>query len=78
MLGFEIARVVEAYESELQDRAEVIETAGGLVVVVADGAGGRAGGAEAAERAVEMIRAAAAVTPPRQLGEPRTWAHLLT
>ena len=41
---------------ENQDRGAVIETSTGLVLVVADGAGGQSGGAEAATMAVELVR----------------------
>lgn len=41
---------------ENQDRGAVIETSTGLVLVVADGAGGRSGGTEAAATAVESVR----------------------
>lgn len=41
---------------ENQDRGEVIEASIGLVLVVADGAGGQSGGAEAATLAVELVR----------------------
>jgi serine/threonine protein phosphatase PrpC len=39
-----------------QDRAAVIECSGGLVLVVADGAGGLSGGTEAAALAIELVR----------------------
>lgn len=41
---------------ENQDRAAIIESRAGLVLVVADGAGGQSGGAEAASMAVELVR----------------------
>jgi hypothetical protein len=43
-----------------QDRAAVFEMDDGVVAVVADGAGGTAGGAEAAEHVVEAVRNASA------------------
>ncbi len=45
-----------AGSSENQDRGAVVESSAGLVLVVADGAGGRTGGAEAAAMAVELVR----------------------
>ena len=39
-----------------QDRGLVIQNGGAVVLCVADGAGGRSGGAEAASMAVELIR----------------------
>jgi serine/threonine protein phosphatase PrpC len=41
---------------ENQDRGAIIEASVGLVMVVADGAGGQSGGAEAAVMAVESVR----------------------
>src|SRR6266853_3865429 len=41
---------------ENQDRGAVIESTAGLVLVVADGAGGLSGGAEAAAMAIEYAR----------------------
>jgi len=41
---------------ENQDRGAVIESSAGLVLVVADGAGGLSGGAEAAAMVVEFVR----------------------
>ncbi len=41
---------------ENQDRGAVIEASIGLLMVVADGAGGQSGGAEAAAMAVELVR----------------------
>src|SRR5215471_1722208 len=46
-------------ESENQDRAAIIETGPGLVIVVADGSGGLSGGKEASTLAVEIVRKAA-------------------
>jgi len=41
---------------ENQDRGAIIESSVGLVMVVADGAGGQSGGAGAATMAVELVR----------------------
>jgi PPM family protein phosphatase len=41
---------------ENQDRGAVIHSPSGLILVVADGAGGRSGGAEAATLAIEVVR----------------------
>jgi serine/threonine protein phosphatase PrpC len=59
MPGCETARVIEGYHSVLEDRAEVIEVGQALVVIVADGAGGRLGGAQAAQFVVQHVRAVA-------------------
>ncbi len=45
-----------AGNSENQDRGAIIDASVGLVMVVADGAGGQSGGAEAAAMAVELVR----------------------
>ena len=74
-MTFQTARIVEAYGRELQDRAQVIEREGALVLVVADGAGGRSGGAEAADGAVAGIRAAAKSMQDLRNGE--SWRRLL-
>jgi serine/threonine protein phosphatase PrpC len=62
---FESAVVVEGatdgYKSALEDRAAILpagnDAASPLIVVVADGAGGRAGGAEAAEQTLRCVLA---------------------
>jgi serine/threonine protein phosphatase PrpC len=41
---------------ENQDRGAVINSGSGLILVVADGAGGLSGGSEAADMAVEIVR----------------------
>jgi serine/threonine protein phosphatase PrpC len=62
------ARLVVPSAGVGQDRAEVFETSDGLVIiVVADGAGGTAGGAEAADHVVEAVRKAVASPDGRQL-----------
>jgi serine/threonine protein phosphatase PrpC len=45
-------------ESENQDRGAIIETSAGLLLVVADGAGGLSGGKQAVTMAVELVREA--------------------
>ncbi|MHC4985187.1 MAG: protein phosphatase 2C domain-containing protein [Planctomycetota bacterium] len=59
-----------------QDRAEVIETDRGVVVVVADGAGGSGGGKEAADSVVMWAKAL--VSRGGDLGATATWLDLLT
>jgi serine/threonine protein phosphatase PrpC len=53
---FDVVQRVEAYGSRGQDRVDVVEHSRGTVIVVADGAGGTAGGAEAAEAVVDVVR----------------------
>ncbi|EEF62188.1 PP2C family protein-serine/threonine phosphatase [Pedosphaera parvula] len=50
------AKLIEAGNVELQDRGEIIEQFGTTILVVADGAGGRSGGAEAAQKVIDMVR----------------------
>src|SRR5712675_194577 len=57
---------------ENQDRAAVIETGIGIVLVVADGAGGRSGGKEAAMMAVDIVREGAS-----RLSDPDACGALL-
>jgi serine/threonine protein phosphatase PrpC len=57
MLKF--AKFVERGGQELQDRVEITERSGAVVIVVADGSGGRSGGAEAADIVLKTVRAAA-------------------
>jgi serine/threonine protein phosphatase PrpC len=51
-----VSKTVLAGESELQDCAESFQVGSILVLVVADGAGGLSGGAEAAEFLVRRVR----------------------
>ena len=55
MTGFAHARVVQGAEGRGQDRVHIGDLSDGLLLVVADGAGGTSGGAEAAELAVRLI-----------------------
>jgi PPM family protein phosphatase len=72
---FETAKAIEGYQAELEDRAEVIERGSELVIVVADGAGGRAGGARAADIVIQEVRQAATF---RRLDDPQAWCLLLS
>jgi len=58
-----------------QDRAEVIRHAGGVVVVVADGAGGTSGARDAADAVVMWTKAL--VTRGADLADVTTWSQLL-
>jgi serine/threonine protein phosphatase PrpC len=51
-------KMIRAGGNELQDRAEYFRYGSDLIVVVADGAGGMSGGAEAAEFVVQQVRKA--------------------
>ncbi|HTB85597.1 MAG TPA: PP2C family serine/threonine-protein phosphatase [Candidatus Sulfotelmatobacter sp.] len=53
---FATAKQIQAGGKELQDRAEILWVGSNLVLVVADGAGGMSGGAEAAQFLVDGIK----------------------
>lgn len=57
---FEVGQSVQAAGTELQDRLAVVLNGDAAVLVVADGAGGRTGGAEAATEFVELAKSRAA------------------
>ncbi|OAD19480.1 protein serine/threonine phosphatase, partial [Candidatus Thiomargarita nelsonii] len=56
---FETKLATEAAFSENQDRAAIIEHSNGLLLVIADGVGGMAGGREAAELAIQLVKVSA-------------------
>ena len=72
---FQTAQITEAYGTRGQDRVAVIEHPAGIVAVVADGAGGTSGGAEAADTLLLWVRAYA--DRATDLGDPFQWAALL-
>jgi serine/threonine protein phosphatase PrpC len=53
---YSIWKIVEAGNPECQDRVEVIRSEDRIVIVIADGAGGLSGGAEAADMVVRAVR----------------------
>ena len=53
---FRVSKTVQAGGKELQDRADFFQLGSTLVLVLADGAGGLSGGAEAAEFLVRRLR----------------------
>jgi serine/threonine protein phosphatase PrpC len=59
-----------------EDRAEVFERAGALVVVVADGAGGMRGGSTASDAVVEAVRACLASSEIDPT-DTRVWSRVL-
>lgn len=73
---FEVATAVSSNRACSEDRLAVHHIAGGLLVVVADGAGGVAGGGRAADLAVDLVREVAA-TPTISLFAPEVWVELL-
>lgn len=68
--GFCVATAAASFRAATEDRFAVHGAPGGLVVVVADGAGGVPGGAAAADRVLELVE--------RTLGQgafdPFTWS----
>ena len=73
-MPFEHAVAIESYRPVGQDRAAVFHAGDALVVVVADGAGGIAGGAEAADAVVAAVQEA--VEAGVEL-RPKPWSDLL-
>jgi hypothetical protein len=57
MLSFETTSICVAHRQRCQDRVQVIDLDGGVVIVVADGAGGTGGGEQAAETVVREVTA---------------------
>ena len=73
---FGTAMASQSYRKQSQDRADVIEHADGVVIVVADGAGGMSGGSEAADTVV--MRARAYVSRCEDLRDADGWCELLS
>ncbi len=61
MHPFETTSITAAYRQRCEDRVRVVELDGGVVIVVADGAGGSGAGAEAAETVIREVTAAASL-----------------
>jgi serine/threonine protein phosphatase PrpC len=72
---WETVKVLEAWASRLEDRAEVFRAGDSVVVVLADGAGGRPGAAYTAETTVRLVGEAVPDNPPRW--DPLAWCNLL-
>ncbi|HUQ01764.1 MAG TPA: hypothetical protein VM261_04675 [Kofleriaceae bacterium] len=70
--GVEVAWVVCPQRGAGQDRVRVVATASGVVIALADGAGGTGGGAEAAQRIVDAVAEAAVSASVRP-----TWAEMI-
>src|SRR5689334_11874832 len=65
---------VASYRAETEDRAEIFFIGTATILVVADGAGGRPGGAAAADGVVRWVRQHA---PRIDCRNPRGWCNLL-
>src|SRR5688500_16219875 len=77
MRGLQTALAFRSYRAAIEDRAAVVPLPahGGVVVIVADGVGGRAGGGRAAQMATDRIsEVAPKVSKPL---DPETWRDLL-
>jgi serine/threonine protein phosphatase PrpC len=74
--SFTVARALACPCEPGEDRLDVFERDGVLVVVVADGAGGLAGGARAVERLVTLVREAAGA-PGFDPRRPGAWVEVL-
>jgi PPM family protein phosphatase len=61
MSPFETTSLTVAYRQRCEDRVRVIDFEDGVVIVVADGAGGSGAGAEAAEAVIREVTAAASL-----------------
>jgi serine/threonine protein phosphatase PrpC len=72
---FDTAFQTVGYRRRNEDRVHVIPHADGVVVLVADGAGGTSGGAEAADTVCLWVRAYA--TRAERIDDAPAWAELL-
>jgi serine/threonine protein phosphatase PrpC len=61
MLSFETTSITVPYRQHCEDRVRVVELDGGVVIVVADGAGGTGNGGEAADTVIREVTAAASL-----------------
>lgn len=61
MHSFETTSVTVAYQQRCQDRVKVLDLDDGVVIVVADGAGGTGGGEQAAETVIREVTASASL-----------------
>lgn len=57
MAKFETTSLTVAYQNRCEDRVCIVEMDGGVVIVVADGAGGSRAGGEAAETVIREVTA---------------------
>jgi PPM family protein phosphatase len=75
-MPFTVATAAASSRASSEDRLAVHRVLGGLVIVVADGAGGMSGGAEAAEIVLAKVEQAIK-TPGLRFFEPLPWGDLL-
>lgn len=72
---FKSCKLVGAAGPRGQDRAQIIQHPQGVVLVVADGAGGTSGGEEAANAVITWVTSF--TTSATDIGEPGEWGALL-
>jgi serine/threonine protein phosphatase PrpC len=76
--GFDYAIAIQSSGRAGQDRATVVHVRGGLIIALADGAGGTAHGAEAAEAVITAVQARPALDPTEllyELDDPERLGH---
>ncbi|QEL14569.1 SpoIIE family protein phosphatase [Limnoglobus roseus] len=77
-MTWQTSLAVESYRAAGEDRAAVFPTPFGCLAVVADGVGGRSGGAAAADAVIEAVRSLAeAIASPLDLRSWATWLRQL-
>lgn len=57
MQPFETSSITVGYRKQCEDRVRTVELDDGVVIIVADGAGGSGGGAEAADTVIREVSA---------------------
>jgi serine/threonine protein phosphatase PrpC len=72
MNGFESTSITVAQQRRCQDRVKVLNLDSGVVIIVADGAGGTGGGEQAAETVTREVSAAASLDH-----DAATWCGVL-
>ncbi len=72
MTDFETTSITVAYRKRCEDRVQVVELGDGVVIAVADGAGGMGAGEQAAEAAIREVTAAASLER-----DPASWCEVL-
>lgn len=75
MTSLRTALAFRSYRAASEDRGAVVPRADGVVLVVADGVGGRPGGGRAADEAVRLV--AAAVPAVGRPADPEAWRDVL-
>lgn len=72
MANLETTCITVAYRQRCEDRVQVLELKDGVVIVVADGAGGTGGGEQAAENVIQEVLARASLEHDAQ-----AWCEIL-